>query len=46
MAGLSSVPDRPGAVESYSTADDVPNDLEPGTLVYVEDEQRLYYEQG
>ena len=45
MAGLSPVPDRPGAVESFPTLDDVPSDLDPGTLVYVEDEQRHYYEQ-
>jgi len=46
MAGLTPVPDRPGAVEGYPTTDDVPDDLEPGTMVYVEEEKRLYFEEG
>lgn len=46
MAGVSPPPDQPGAVESYPTESDAPTDLDPGTLVYIEDEQTLYYETG
>ncbi len=46
MAGLSALPTRPGEVDSYPTTSDVPDDLDPGTVVYVEDEQTLYFEDG
>ena len=46
MAGLSPLPVQPGEVDSYPTASDVPTDLDPGTIVYVEDESSLYFEDG
>jgi hypothetical protein len=46
MAGLSPPPDQAGAVESYATLSDVPNDLDAGTVVYVEDEAEHYFEDG
>lgn len=44
MAQLSPPPTTLGAVESYATTDDVPNDLDAGTIVFVEADETLYYE--
>lgn len=34
------------AIPKYDTQSDVPDDLEPGTIVYVRDESTHYFEDG